>query len=260
MYQCILNVLVCIVHSAPISTYWYVCIHLYAHSSHIWLDPNDILRAQDTTDTPQEPLEFLAVQPSQQLAPRWEFEIPKKKNVKEMDQNIKSVQISARNLGFSDIHCLGLNHSDEKPSDDHHSKSSSEHYVALRLDQVIQFYQHRLSRNQFKNAVSIFLLIAASAAWILFSVTDKAGLIAVCAVISAAVTSWIRTRGIEYNLVRYRNCLKRLQDLRSKHKSIEFNTLVQNVEQVMSLINFCSYILACKGLKKNVFLVDKNCQ
>jgi hypothetical protein len=165
--------------------------------------------------------------------------------IKDMDQNIKTVQIFAGNLGLSEIHCFGLNHSVKKPSDDHHSEISPGEYVELRLGRAIQFYQHRLSRNWFKKALSIFLLIAASAAWIFFLVTDKAGLIALCAVISAAVTSWMRTRGIEDNIVRYRNCLKRLEDLKTrlsdadKKPFSEFDTLVQNVERVMPLINFC---------------------
>ena len=203
------------------------CIH-YASVT------NDITRAQGTTETPKEPS---AVQYSQKWPPHREFE-KQEKDIQDTDRHVKTIQTAGGNLGFSDIHYFGLSPSGKKTLDDHHSKISPEDYLVLRLNKAVEFYKHRLSRNQIKKFVSTFLLMAASALWILFSVTDRAGLIAVCAVFSVAVTSWMRTGDIECNLVRYRTCLDRLQYLRDEfvNKNIEFDNLVQNVEEVISQI------------------------
>ena len=135
--------------------------------------------------------------------------------------------------------------------------------MELRLNPAIQFYTHHLSRNKIEKAVSNILLVAATAVWILLAVTNRVGYLAICAAFSAAVTSWIRTRGIEDNLVRYRTCLKRLKGLCVKWKrgprtEVAFKSLVQNVEQVMSLIKIFSCCLACKKLKNMFFFVDNH--
>lgn len=128
---------------------------------------------------------------------------------------------------------------DDRPIlDDHHSPLPPEHYLHLRVEPMVRFYQERLPVYYRKRTVMEIVLLVGSLSGTVMSFLEVDEWAAVVAAVTAMVTAWAAFSGTKRKITRYSNTIEAIQSIVTDWKALK-PIDKSNIAKIGQLVTNC---------------------